>query len=794
MNRQTFLRNVTGGLEDRARLHLGDLRVGIAQTAATMTQHRVLFVQFLDTLEDPCNLDSGLCREVLLALLVAGQELVQRRIQQADRHGVSLHRLEDPVEVLTLERQQLGQGDATIGLVVGHDHLAHRRDAVAFKEHVLGAAEADALRAELDGARGVQRVVGVRADRHSGELVRDRHQALELAVVRRVLRVESLVQQDLNDFGRRGFDLAQVNGTGRAIDADPVAFAHDVVVDLHQTVLVVDLNVRATGHANLAALTSDQCSVRRHAAALGQDALGGLHALDILGGGLNANQDRLVAPLRDLLLDLVAEERHATGRRARTGGQALRHQAALSGRFLDCLGVEDRAQQEHYLTGLDAGDRGFLVNHALFQHVDRYVDGGQAGTLSRTTLQDEQLALFDREFQVLHVAVMVFQHRADLNQFFVCVRHHLSHLGDLQRCADTGHDVLALRVHQELAVENVFAGRCVTREGDAGAAVVTHVAENHGLDVDRGTPVFRDAVDAAVLDRARVHPGIEHGVDRQAKLLTRTNRKITAGTLEHDLLFQPHDFFQFLGRQLGVQLFAALLLDRLKSFLKGIVLALLALDAQDDVAEHLDEAAVAVHRETAVAGRGRQGLDRRVIQAQVEDRVHHAGHRGASAGTHRNQQRVLRVAQFLAVGLLKPLNRFLDLGLKAGRPRIAVPEVMDASLGRNRESRGNVQADLAHLVQVRALAAQGVLHVAVAFDQILREPVDPLVCHLTYLVEILEKSANQLNWEKTLSRSASLARRFASSCSSRTGTPSLPDPMKLASGPSKDAITFSTPG
>jgi hypothetical protein len=40
-------------------------------------------------------------------------------------------------------------------LVVGQDHLAHRHDAIAFEEHVLGAAEPDALGAEL--ARGARR-------------------------------------------------------------------------------------------------------------------------------------------------------------------------------------------------------------------------------------------------------------------------------------------------------------------------------------------------------------------------------------------------------------------------------------------------------------------------------------------------------------------------------------------------------------------------------------------------------------------------------------------------------------
>ena len=48
--------------------------------------------------------------------------------------------------------------------VLGEDHLAHRVDAVAFEEHVLGAAQADADGAERDGVGGLLRRVGIGAD------------------------------------------------------------------------------------------------------------------------------------------------------------------------------------------------------------------------------------------------------------------------------------------------------------------------------------------------------------------------------------------------------------------------------------------------------------------------------------------------------------------------------------------------------------------------------------------------------------------------------------------------------
>ena len=48
-------------------------------------------------------------RDLDRQLGVVGQELVQRRVDQPDRHRQPVHRLEDLDEVLALQRQQLGE-------------------------------------------------------------------------------------------------------------------------------------------------------------------------------------------------------------------------------------------------------------------------------------------------------------------------------------------------------------------------------------------------------------------------------------------------------------------------------------------------------------------------------------------------------------------------------------------------------------------------------------------------------------------------------------------------------------
>ena len=67
--------------------------------------------------------------------------------------GRPLHDLEQLDEIGALHRQELGERRAAALLVVGQDHLAHRADAVLVEEHVLGAAEPDALGAEFHARR-----------------------------------------------------------------------------------------------------------------------------------------------------------------------------------------------------------------------------------------------------------------------------------------------------------------------------------------------------------------------------------------------------------------------------------------------------------------------------------------------------------------------------------------------------------------------------------------------------------------------------------------------------------------
>ena len=181
------------GAHDRADLHLVDLRMQDRQPAAARAEHRVDLAQ----------------RVRARVVLVGRQELVQRRVEQADRDRQPVHRLEHLLEVLLLQRQQLVERRDALVDRLREDHLAHLRLAVGGHEHVLGAAQADARGAELARLARILGRVGVRAHAEPAQLVGPLEHALE---VHRHLRLD---ERDVVDR-----DLA-----GRAVDRDAVALA-----------------------------------------------------------------------------------------------------------------------------------------------------------------------------------------------------------------------------------------------------------------------------------------------------------------------------------------------------------------------------------------------------------------------------------------------------------------------------------------------------------------------------------------------------------------------------------------
>ena len=139
---------------------------------------------------------------------------------------------------------------------------------------MLGTAQADALSTELARLSGVVGSIGIGAYLQLAVLVAPRHNAAKLT--------------GDGSFNRR--DDAVVNVTGGTVDGDPVALAVGLARQLELLVLLVHLDGRAAGYAALAHAARNNGGVTGHTAANGQYALSSLHALDVLGRGLQTNQ------------------------------------------------------------------------------------------------------------------------------------------------------------------------------------------------------------------------------------------------------------------------------------------------------------------------------------------------------------------------------------------------------------------------------------------------------------------------------------------------------------------------
>ena len=280
-------------------------------------------------------------------------------------------------------------------------------------------------------------------------------------------------------------------------------------------------------------------------------------------------------------------------------------------------------------------------------------------------------------------------------------------LTDGHRGADAGDNVLALRVHQILAEEGVLAGGRVAGEADAGAGGVAHVAEDHALHVDGGAQPVVDAIDAAIGLGAVAVPTAEDGVAGCDQLLQRVLREVLAALLLDELLVLDDDLFEGLGAEEVVQLDALARLGAVEDVLK-----LLLADVEDDGAEHLDESAIGVVGEAGIVAAAGEAFDRAVVEAEVEDGVHHAGHGELGAGADGDQQGVFGRAQLLFLQLLQTLERGQHLNVD---PRVQLPaHVLATGLGLDGESRRHGQAGVGHLGQASALAAQHILHAAIA--------------------------------------------------------------------------------
>ena len=722
-----FLGDFHSGFKDGAGLHFRDFRIGNAETAAAMAEHRVELMEFRHAAHDDFHRHADFLGQVKLLFLRLGKEFVQGRVQKADGARQALERLEDALEVPLLVGEELGNGGYAVALLGGEDHFTDEVDPVPFKEHVFRAAEADAGGAEGDSGFRLLGRVRIGAHFHFGAVVAPLHELGEVLVGAAVFRLHGLGNQDLDDFRGGSFHLAGVYQAARSVNGEVVTFADGYVANGNGAVVVVHNDFIRAANADFAHLAGNEGGMGGNAAAGGQDAFSGNHAAQVFRRGFQTDQQNLFTSVRGFHAAFRVQV-DASGGGAGPGGKTAGQNLGT----LDGFTVKDGGQQLVHLVRRNAAHGGFPVNQALFHHFTGNSESGHAGALPVAGLEHVNGAVLNGEFKVLHVMEVVFQHFANAHQFIEGGGHHFMKGSNGGGRTHAGHDVFTLGVHQEFAIEFVFAGGGVAGERHAGTGFLTRVAEDHGLHVDGGAPFGRNAVFLAVHDGAVIVPGTEHGANGSLKLFPGAFREFMAGAFQHQGLEAGDKFLQVIGGELGVfHVLAAeaFFLDGGDGGFKGFVVFIRGfLHTQHHVAVHLHEAAVAVPGEAGVVRSLHHGFHGFFIQAEVQNRVHHAGHGFTGAGTHGHQQgHSFRIAELASQDLFHFGNAFLDLRVKLGGISAAVIVVVSANLRRDGESGRDRKADAGHFRKVGALAAQKIFHAAIAVGGPSAERIDEFV-------------------------------------------------------------------
>ena len=250
------------------------------------------------------------------------QKLVQRRVQQPDRHRQASHDGKQFLEITSLHRQQFGKCRFAANTVCCHDHLAHRDNTVNIEEHMLCPAQANALSSEINGRTGICRRLCVGAHRHSPSIISPGHH-----------RCKSTRHFRLNSFDTAGkhFASATING-------DDVAFAQLMVADIHLAACLIKAQIARTRYAGPSHAARNNSRMARHTAARRQDTGSRMHAVDIFRAGLKPHKDHLLATSCQLF-GAISTQHNFTRRRPRRCRQTLRQHSSAG------IRVQCRVQQ-----------------------------------------------------------------------------------------------------------------------------------------------------------------------------------------------------------------------------------------------------------------------------------------------------------------------------------------------------------------------------------------------------------------------------------------------------------------
>ena len=383
------------------------------------------------------------------------QELVQRWVQQTYDDREPVHRPQDLEEVRVRQLFDVCEGGCAVGLVT-QDHALDQNGPLA-EQHVLGAAQADALGTQPPGPQRVGGGLGIGADADGPSVVGVRkklkHRGRKrtgngLRLLRRLSTgsVIGVHLEQLGDLALPDRECATIDLARGPIDRDGVAFV-DRTSGAHRGAGVeVDHQPVDAGDTGASDATRDHGGVRGTSATRGNDGHRRQHAPDVVSAGLGAHEHHLPS-LSSLCHGCLRVEHGLAHGRTRTGCKAGRKQMLTGVRH------EPWVQKALELIPVDPSQGFVKVDEPLLDQSARDREGCGGAALANPCLQDPQRAVLDGELHVAQVGVMPFQGAQVTHQLLVDRRCPVRELLQGERRATAVDNILALGVGKVVPVD-----------------------------------------------------------------------------------------------------------------------------------------------------------------------------------------------------------------------------------------------------------------------------------------------------------------------------------------------------
>ena len=241
-----------------------------------MAQHRIELREAVAHLPQALRIGAHICGQLANLLVVLGQEFMQRRIEQPDRHRLARHLAQDCDEIRAL----------------------HRDDLFERARPLLGDSPPGSFRAPRRSVRARRTYARCGTVRSPRRQTRSRSSASPgVSALARTPRLRSWSAHFMNL--RKWSDISGFDGrhaprdhlAGRAVERDIFAALITRSPTLSAPPLVIDFERAAARHAAFAHAARDHRRMTGHAAARGQNALRHLHPVDILGRSFDAHEN-----------------------------------------------------------------------------------------------------------------------------------------------------------------------------------------------------------------------------------------------------------------------------------------------------------------------------------------------------------------------------------------------------------------------------------------------------------------------------------------------------------------------